>query len=170
MTAAAFLKYFAVSRVNYRTNATYLTNLIARGLTVALRIWVFTQLYRVTYQMTGSYEINGLTVPMVIFALMFTQSFQVASGHPRIFTLIDEEVKSGALAYSINKPYSYILFHYFGFLGRILSGLMFNLIVGFIAAFLLVGPLVFSWQGILSGVVLLFLGIFWIFVSHFVLA
>ncbi len=156
MTFCTTLKYLAIARVNYRTSATYLTNLLAHSATVVLRIWIFTQLYRVTFQMAGVPEIGALTVPMVIWCLMFTQSFQ-ATGR-RTHVLIDEEVKLGTLAYSINRPYSYILFHYFGFLGRVGANIIISLVAGIVAAFILVGPIIFTWQSILAGLILIFLG------------
>jgi len=152
-----FLKYFEIAKVNYYNSAAYLLNLLSRSATVILRIWIFAQLYKVTYAASGVSEIGGMTVAMIVWSLMMTQSFQ-SSTRPPISQLIDEEVKTGALAYSINRPYSYIFFHMAGFFGRSLPNLFINLSVGLLAALILVGPLDFSFYGIAFGMTLLFFG------------
>lgn len=152
-----FLKYFEIAKVNYYNSAAYLFNLLSRSATVVLRIWIFAQLFKVTYAASGVSEVGGMTVVMVVWSLMMTQSFQ-SSTRPPISQLIDEEVKTGALAYSINRPYSYIFFHLAGFFGRSLPNLFINLSVGLLAALILVGPLDFSFYGIAFGMTLLFFG------------
>ena len=88
---------------------------------------------------------------------MMTQSFRTATT-PRLSRIIDEEVKTGTLAYSVNRPYSYILFHFSGFIGRSIPNLFINLLIGSVAALILVGPIALSWQALGLGVVLLFFG------------
>lgn len=151
------LKYFAVAKVNYNNVLTYLTNVFSRCATVMLRVWIFTQLYKVTYSTFKLDEVGGLTLVMVIWALMLTQSFQSAT-RPGVARIIEREVKSGSLAYSINRPYSYILFHYFGFLGRIFPNLIINILIGIIAVLILAGPIAISGAGLVFGLVLLFIG------------
>ncbi|OGG05830.1 hypothetical protein A2872_03110 [Candidatus Gottesmanbacteria bacterium RIFCSPHIGHO2_01_FULL_42_12] len=150
-------KYWEVAKVNFSNSTTYLTNVLARSATVVIRIWIFTQLYRVTYAVSGSHVIGGMTVSMVIWTLMFTQGFQTAT-RPGVIRLIDEEVKSGNLAYSLNRPYSYLLFHYFSHLGRLVPILFANIVIGILATVVLAGPINITGIGILAGIILLFFG------------
>lgn len=156
-TKCKFLKYLEIAKINYLNNSAYLVNLISRSGIVIIRIWIFTQLYKVTYSVSGTNIIGDLTLPMVIWSLMLTQSFQIAT-KPMVSKLIEEEVKLGTLAYSLNKPYSYLLFNYFGFLGRTFVNNSSNLILGTVAALLLVGPINFSAKSIILGLFLLFFG------------
>lgn len=153
----AFRKYREIVNVNYRTSSVYLLNLLGRSMPVILRIWIFTQLYSMTYAASGVTAIGELTVAMVVWSLMFTQSFQTAT-RPHLSKIIDEEVKSGTLAYSLNRPYSYILFHFSAFLGRSLPNLGINLLIGSVAALLLVGPIQIHLGAVLLGILLLFFG------------
>lgn len=157
MTTAVALKYWEITKVYYTNSTTYVVNILAKSATVVLRIWIYTQLYRVTYAFAGVTEIGGMTIPMIIWILMFTQGFRSAT-RPGVMRLINEEVKSGEIAYTLNRPYSYILFHYFGYLGRIIPTAVTNLLVGIPAAYVLVGPVSLSPFAILFGLVLLFLG------------
>ena len=138
--ALKILKYYEIAKINYYNSLAYIVNALSRSVVVVLRIWIFAQLYKITYAISGTEEIGGLTIAMVVWSLMMTQSFQ-SSGLPRVSSIIDEEVKTGTLAYSINRPYSYMLFHLFGFLGRSTPILFANLLIGSIAALILVGPI-----------------------------
>ena len=153
-----FTKYFAVAKINLQNAQAYLVNSISKALIVTLRIWIFTQLYRITYDSNGVTQIGGLTLALVIWNLMLAQSFQSAV-RPQVSYLIEEEVKNGTLAYSINRPFSYILFQYAAYWGRLFSNLFFNLAIGLLAALILVGPIFFSFGSIFFGLILLFLGL-----------
>lgn len=163
-----FFKYFEVAKINYRNTVTHPSNTLARSLTVALRVWVFTQLYTVTYAVSNAKEIGGLTVAMVVWGLMLTQSFQAAA-RPAMSRIIEDEVKTGALAHSINKPYSYMIFHYFGFMGRNMTKVLFNLAVGIAVAWILVGPVLITPVGAALGFFLLMLGYTLDFFIYFVI-
>jgi ABC-2 type transport system permease protein len=94
---------------------------------------------------------------MVVWGLTLTESFQTAT-RPHLSRAIDEEVKSGTITYSVNRPYSYMLFHLFGFLGRVFPNLLVNVFLGVVAVLMFVGPIPFSVQGIGFGLILLSLG------------
>ncbi|MCC6933006.1 MAG: hypothetical protein IT292_07105 [Deltaproteobacteria bacterium] len=95
-----FLKYFALSKINYFNRSAYLTNLFCSAAVIVLRIWIFTQLFRASYSSAGVGSIGGLSVGAAIWSLMLTQSFSSAL-RPSVMTTIEEEVKNGSLAYSI---------------------------------------------------------------------
>jgi ABC-2 type transport system permease protein len=154
----AIEKYQEIAKINFTNSTTYITNVIVSSFTVLLRIWIFTQLYQVTYQFSGVSEINGLDIPMVIWVLALTQSFRTAISRQTPNKLIEEEVISGTLAYTINRPYSYLLFHYFGFLGKSIPFLIPNLIISCLACLIFVGPITLTLSGILFAIVLLLAG------------
>jgi ABC-2 type transport system permease protein len=135
-------KYYEIARINFLNCLTYPMNMLSRSLLMCLRIWIMCQLYEASFTSQSSVRVGGLTLAMVIWCIVFTQSFQAAcQARPLLPTIIDEEVKSGILAYTLNKPYSYLLFNYFGFLGRSLPNFFLNLLLGSATAFLLTGPL-----------------------------
>lgn len=152
-----FIKYFEIAKVNYFNSSAYLINFISKSMIVIIKIWIFTQLYKVSYSISGVSEIGGLTIAMVVWSLMMTQSFRTAT-NPQLSKIINEEVKSGTLAYSVNRPYSYILFHFSGFIGRSIPNLFINLFIGSLAAFVLIGPIKLGWEAIVFGVILFFFG------------
>jgi len=150
-------KYVAIFKVQYQTKAAYFSTLLSETPIIALRLWILSQFYYATYQTHGMTEYKGLTIQALIWSLMFIQAFEGGS-FPSISSVIDEEVKSGSIAYTINRPYSYILFQYVGYLGRTIPSLIINLTGGAITAWILVGGLPATWWSILLGVFLMYLG------------
>jgi viologen exporter family transport system permease protein len=150
-------KYLEIAKINSVVTLHHSVNLLGRGLILLVRLWIFTQLYRATFDMQHTTEINGLTLAMVIWNLVFVQSFNVAS-RPAVSRIIDEEVKTGTLAYSISRPYIYNLFHYFGFVGRVVPSVITNVVLGSLVGVLMVGPIPITPQAILAGGLLLMLG------------
>ncbi len=165
---ALVLKYLEIFKVSYSSSSVYLANLLFQSITVVFRIWIFTQLYKVTYSVAHAADIGGLTIPMAVWSLTLVQGFQTAT-QPSLIRMIEEEVKSGSLAYSINRPYSYLLFHYFGLLGRTLPKLVTNVMIGAIATVILVGFIQFNWAGLLLGLLLVFFGYTLDFAMQFVI-
>ncbi|MBU4269621.1 hypothetical protein KJ644_02105 [Candidatus Dependentiae bacterium] len=158
MVYKKILKYFYVIKTSIHSRTTYKSNLIARSLAVMFRIWMFSQLYIASYKAIGQESIGGLTVVTTIWSMVLVQCFR-SSTRPRTDQLIGEDVRSGAIALSLNKPYSFILFHYFNYLGRVVTGLISTLFIGILSAIILVGPLQLpSITSFILGILLLLLG------------
>lgn len=162
------LKYFQIFKINTSSQTVYLTNLFFQSVTVLFRIWIFAQLYKVTYDYTHQTEIGGLTVAMVVWSLTFVQSFSVAT-RPFLGMSIEEDVRSGAIAYYLNKPYSYLLFQLSSYFGKILPKLIVNLVIAAFFTVILVGYIKFTVIGILAGVLLLFFGYILDFAMAFII-
>lgn len=151
------IKYVEIARLAYVNSGAYLANILGKSLTVVLRIWIFTQLYSVTFAVSGVEQVGGLTVAQVIWSLMLVQSFETAT-KPQISKIIDEEIKTGSFAYHVNKPYSYILSHLAGFFGRVMANVGSNILIGSIAALFLVGSIGWRIEGVVVGIFILILG------------
>jgi len=154
-----FAKYWMIAYMSFINNSTRLTGLLGKALVVLFRIWIFVQLYEMTYRAANTTNIGGLTVAMTIWVLALTQSLQMAqSRRPNLASSIGLEVKSGQIGHSLIKPYSYMLFHFFSFLGRSLVEAFTNIFLAGMIALILVGPIDVTWEGLLMGIILLSLG------------
>ena len=152
-----FDKYAAVWETNATNQSTFTTNLLVRSVAITFRVWLFTQLYSTTFRFAQTQSINGVTVPIIIWTLALTQSFSNAA-RPPIARLIEEEVRTGTIAYQLSRPFSYSLFHYFGFLGRGIVPMISNTVVSLLAALVLVGPIPLSPITIIIGLGLFLMG------------
>jgi ABC-2 type transport system permease protein len=142
----SLLKYYEVARITIRSRWAYLWDQLLANWFLVIVMFVFVQLWKVTYAATGSGTLAGLSLPEMVWYLVFTEA--IVMSLPRLSSAIDQEVKDGDLAIRLNKPYSYLLFHLSGFLGEALLRLSTLLIVGGLTAYLLVGGFAFRWEGV----------------------
>lgn len=149
-----YQKYLSVAKINVTERLHHSSNLAGRALVVIVRIWIFTTLYTATYHSVHAQTIHGIDVAGIVWMLVFAQAFR-QSGWPNTAALIETEVKSGTLAYSINRPYSYMLFHLASYFGRVGPNLLINVGSAALAGILCVGVLPVSVPSLIAGAVLL---------------
>jgi len=149
-----YSKYLSVAKINVTERLHHSSNLAGRALVVMVRIWIFTTLYTATYRTIHATTIHGIDVAGIVWMLVFAQSFR-QSGWPNTAAIIETEVKSGTLAYSINRPYSYLLFHFWSYFGRVGPNLLINIGSAALAGIIFVGWPSISLASAGAGLVLL---------------
>ncbi len=140
------LKYFEVVRIGLRSRFAYIWDQLLSTVQIGLFMFVFVQLWRVTYKAGGGAPINGFAMNEMIWYLVATEGIILSL--PRIHATMEAEVKSGDLAIRLNKPYSYLMFHFSGFAGEALVRLVTLLFTGGLVTYLLVGGFDFQWQAV----------------------
>lgn len=130
-------KYSEVLVVTAQSTLAYPLDVLARSDLMAVVIFVFIQLWAVTFQVSGRTSVGGFDLPRMIWYLALTETIIMSC--PRTFTLIDQDVKSGDLAYTLNRPYNYALFQFATYMGNGLLALPLNFSVGAILALTLAG-------------------------------
>lgn len=158
-------KYTAILYINYLSRFAYIPDVLSELPITLFRLWVSSQFYAVTYSATQTHEFDGLVFAQLMWLLMLVNCFESSSTQPDLSKMIEDEVKSGTLAYSMNKPYSYPWFHYAGYLGRTVPNLLINVIGGVIFMYFLVGYVPMTAKGLFFGTVLMVLG----FSLHFLI-
>jgi ABC-2 type transport system permease protein len=103
-------KYLAVARMGLATAVAYRGEYFLRSLSLVLILFVFAVLWRTVYSTVGTASIEGFEFRDMIWYLAITES--IIASRPRLAGRVDAEVKSGTLAYTLSRPYSYILYHY----------------------------------------------------------
>jgi ABC-2 type transport system permease protein len=149
--------YAAIAYISSLSRTAFFGALMMNGLLVGLYIWTIKQLYAATFAAAQTQQIGGLTLVEAVWLLMFVQSFERATW-PNPITMIDEEIKSGVILYSLQRPYSYLLYQLSSFWGRIAATVIGNLCCGSIVALLLIGPCTLTLQGFAGGLFALVLG------------
>lgn len=132
-------KYWAIFRTELQNRFVYTGDLVARSFSIVLFMWIFMQLWTATYRSSGSAnEINGLTLSDTMWYLMLAEVIILSK--PRIAKNIADTVKDGSIAYMLNKPYNFLLYHFSVGLGEALSSVTFNILIGGTLVWWLVGP------------------------------
>lgn len=140
-----FLKYAEVASITMRSAWAYVWNQLISSFFLVVIIFVFVQLWKVTYASQGQAVIDGFRLEEMIWYLVASEAIILSL--PRVHAVLEQEVKDGDLALRLNKPYSYLAFHYASFLGEALLKLVTMLLVGGGTAYLLVGGFDFRWEG-----------------------
>jgi ABC-2 type transport system permease protein len=68
-------------------------------------MWVFHQLWKVTFSAAGTEVMSGLTLGNMLWYLMLAETIEL--GRPPIARTMSENVKDGSIAYILNKPYDF---------------------------------------------------------------
>lgn len=137
-------KYAAMAGVTVRSNLAYLADFLLRSLFLVVIMFIFFQLWRVTYGSaaasgaTGEPAIAGFTLRHMIWYLAVAESIVLSL--PRTSFLVDEQVKTGQLAYYLGRPHSYVLYLFATYIGEALVRLPVHLVIGGAISWLLVGP------------------------------
>jgi ABC-2 type transport system permease protein len=121
-------KYFSVGCITVRNNFAYLRSFFIRSWFLLVILFIFVQLWRITYQGEGSQVIAGYTYEQMIWYLIFAESIVLSS--PRLPIKIEEEVKKGDVGYQLTRPMSYLLYHYFSYMGEAYVRLSVNIVLG----------------------------------------
>jgi ABC-2 type transport system permease protein len=153
----ALAKYPAVFRITLASSLVYGRDVLLRSLSMLLVLFVFLQLWTFTFEQQGSGIIQGFTLNDMIWYLVITETVVLSA--PRVSLKVDEEVKSGDLAYVLAKPYDYVLYHCAGYWGEAALRLPANFAAGGALALLAVGAPDTDAGGVLAAAVAVVLGL-----------
>lgn len=134
----AFKKYWAIFQITLINSLAYPGELIGRSLMIIPFMWIFYQLWKVTYAAAGSEVINGLSLSNVLWYLMLAETIEL--GRPPLARTISENVKDGSIAYLLNKPYDFLLYQFSTVMGETIFRAVMNAIFGGAVIWWLVGP------------------------------
>jgi ABC-2 type transport system permease protein len=170
----AMRKYVWVGLTSARSNMAYLTEIASRLIFLGIILYIFLQLWKLTFRETGAAQLGGLTLAQMMWYLTMTEALTLSRS--RITDETDSDVRTGALAIQLIRPISYPLYRLWTNLGERVVKFAFNLVIGSIVVTLFVGPIPFTPGGILLflltlpiafvvdflGLFLIGLGAFWL--------
>lgn len=131
-------KYTAIFAIQFNNALAYPGELIGRSLVIIPFMWIFGQLWRVTFSAAGSEVINGLTLADTLWYLMLAETIELS--RPRLGGTIADAVKDGSIAYVLNKPYSFLTYQLSTSMGETVFRAVLNALFGSIMVWALVGP------------------------------
>lgn len=131
-------KYIFIGRVTLRNQLAYTADFLIRSLFLLLILYIFMQLWRTTFEGQGAETIAGYSLRQIMWYLIVTESIVIAG--PSLCTRIEEEIKSGDVAYKLIRPVSYVVIHYVEYMSECALRFVINLLLGTAVGLLLVGP------------------------------
>lgn len=111
-------KYLYIFKATLMESFQYVMNILLGFITFFLMLFVFIFLWNYIYS-DSSNIINGYTMEQMIWYVIFTEVLWFGSRNRTLTAQISQDIKSGTIAYGINKPYHYLLFIISKHLGEI---------------------------------------------------
>ena len=125
-------------------------------------IYIFQQLWLFIYGKNGGGQlINGYTLEMMIWYMIMAEVLLYAVNSRATTRAFGDDIKSGKIAYQLNKPYNYYLYQVATSMGGNMWRLLFLVPTAIIMGVILLGPVAnFSFVYVLPLIVTLFLSVF----------
>ena len=131
-------KYWAIFQTTLVNSLAYPGELIGRSLMILPFMWIFYQLWNVTFAASGSNTINGLTLHDTMWYLMMAETIELS--RPRVAQTIATNVKDGSIAYLLNKPYDFLIYQFSVSMGETVFRALMTAIFGGAMVWWLAGP------------------------------
>ena len=128
-------KYLFIFKATLMESLQYIMNIIMGFVFFVILLFVFMNLWQYIYS-DPSQLISGYSLAQMIWYVVLTETIWFGTGNRTLTTQISDDIKTGTIAYGMNKPYHYIAFIIAKHLGEISLKL-----VLFIGAGLLIGTL-----------------------------
>lgn len=157
-------KYIAVLQVSIASNLAYIAEVFFRALLLIVLVFILSQLWKTTFASRGVKTLSGFSIADMVWYLILAES--IAMSLPALTRRIDQEVRSGQLAYLVGRPCNYVLYNFAQYLGERIVRFVMNLLVGIVLAFILVGMPHFTWMGIIAWPLVVFLALCIDFVAY----
>ena len=128
-------KYLYIYKSEVMTNLQYVFDILIGFIGYIIHIYIFLNLWKYIYS-DPKQLINGYNMNQMIWYVIITDILWSALGRRKLCAKISEDVKSGNIAYNINKPYNYIEYTLFGHLGQVTVKFIIVTIIGMVLGFL----------------------------------
>lgn len=161
----AWRKYSAVMHVSIANNLAYLMEVFFRALLLVVLVFVLGQLWKTTFSSRGVTLLSGFSISDMIWYLAAAET--IALSLPALTRHIDQEVRSGQLAYLLGRPCSYVFYHFAQYFGERLVRITINGTVAAMLALIFAGPPQFSWIGVVAWPFVALLAVCIEFVAYF---
>lgn len=134
-----FSRYLEVAKIEFLNSFAYFYEFLAGAAFIAIILFVFYNMWSVVYKFSGTAIISGFSFATMMYFLLVSESVTFTDSSRRVGKKISEEIKSGEIAYSLNKPYSFITYNYAYYIGPALVSIFITFALGFALFAFLVG-------------------------------
>ena len=133
-------KYFSVFKTSLKQESKTVGNSLMQVFGFVIIIYIFNELWSYVYGGKGyGSVINGYTFDQMLWYLIIAEALTFALKGKTVTKTISSDIKSGKLAYQLNKPYNYYTYQVFSLCGNFIWNLVFLLPVAVILGLIFVG-------------------------------
>lgn len=132
-------KYSEISKITMTNSLVYFWNFLSKNLFFIFIMFIYLMLWKSIYAQKGAAAIGGLSLNAMIWYLICTEL--VTLSRTDMHFQVNEDVKSGNIAYLLNKPYNYVLYCFSYYVGEVSIKLLANGLVGLAIGLIYAGTL-----------------------------
>ena len=136
-------KYFNIFKATLINELQYVSDIVLGFLSFIIKIFIFLNLWNYLYDDPSSL-IAGFSKDQMIWYVIMTEMIWYGNRNKTLVNQITNDIKSGSIAYTLNKPYSYIIYIISKHFGEISIKFILYMILAIITGFLFVGPINFN--------------------------
>lgn len=131
-------KYLYIYKSEFMSNINYILNILFGFIGYFIMIYILMNLFKYTYSDPNEL-INGYDMNQMVWYVVITEILWSVLGGRKLCRKICDDVKSGNIAYNLNKPYSYIGYSLFSHLGSITIKAFIYTILGLLVGYMFLG-------------------------------
>jgi len=124
----AWTKYPAVMRVTWKHAFAYVADFLVRTAFLVIILYIFMQLWGAAYAGEGEPVVGGYTFSDLVWYLIVSESITMAM--PSLSAMLEQDVKSGDVAYRLTKPIHYVGYYFAWYNAEVWLRAAVNLAVG----------------------------------------
>ena len=102
-------KYLNIYKTTLINELQYISSIVFGFISYITKIFIFLQLWNYLYS-DSSNLISGFTKEQMIWYVIITEIIWYGTKNKTLTSGISDDIKSGSVAYTLNKPYSYIIY------------------------------------------------------------
>lgn len=161
-------KYLSIYRTSFRQESKTIVNSLTSVVSFVIIIYIFHELWQFIYGGSGGGSlINGYTLQMMIWYMIMAEVLMYSVNARGVTREFGKDIKSGKIAYQLNKPYNYFVYQICSQMGAIIWKLIFLVPTGIIMGLILLGPIPnFSIAYVLPLLISLLLAVFLICIIY----
>lgn len=133
-------KYLSIYKTSVKQESKTLINSLTSLISLIVIVYVFKQLWEFIYATGTQTLIKGYTIEMMIWYLVVAEMVAYTLNAREVTQSFSYDIKSGKLAYKLNKPYNYFMYNIVTQCGIFSWKLCFTLPAGIIIGLVLLGP------------------------------
>ena len=106
-------KYLSIFKTSFKQESKTITNALTSVVSFVVIIFIFKQLWDYIYTKGGGTVMHGYTVDMMIWYMIMAEILMYSVYARATTRAFASDVKTGAIAYKLNKPYNYFAYQIF---------------------------------------------------------
>ena len=154
-------KYLTVFKTGFKQEKDAVFDNIVRSIIFCIIMYILVQLWSFIYGDNGtSAVINGYSLNQMIWYLIIGECIVNSARTSSITREITNEIKTGSIAYKLNKPYNYYLYSISSFMAKSFFMMLFTIPTAVLIGVIFVGvPDSFTWTQIIPCLIVFLMSI-----------